>query len=71
MLILECNLDESVVLRNPDGSVIAEVLVQSFMQYPDHTKVRLGFIADRKIRIMRKELLGKGVEKNNGNKHTS
>ena len=68
MLIIERNLGESVVLLNPDGSVLGEIMIQSALQQSDSIRVRLGFEVDRSIKILRKELIGKGMKESDNGK---
>ena len=54
MLVLELTLDEGVILQDRNtGKRLAEVKIASFVQYPSHNAVRLGFDAPRSTYISR------------------
>lgn len=70
MLVLELKLDETVILTdNNSGRQLAEIKITSFVQYPSHTAVRLGFNAPKTTYIERlngrkKDLESEGVKAN-------
>ena len=59
MLVLSLNPMEAVRLTLPDGSSIRVILVRNFR---DTVQARIGFEADRSIKIVREELDDKGNE---------
>lgn len=52
MLVLSRKLDEDIVIKTPEGRIVAVKVIQLF---PD--RVKLGFTADPDVIISRRELL--------------
>ena len=66
MLVIELNLDESVILRDRStGQKLANVKLTSLIQYPTHTAARLGLEAPQTVSILRHEK-DKGLRCSNG-----
>ncbi len=63
MLVWEYNLTDKTVLTDKStGEEIARIEVKSFVQYPDHTAVRLGIDAPQSIHISRPQNGNKELE---------